>query len=92
MLGGHPTRVSSKFLGYHPKSRVSSKSLGCHPSFRICMDRNLFLLLSWEELKWWVNTSKRLVNDISGGRPCGAHSVVAKVEDYFKDQLSQPFD
>jgi hypothetical protein len=56
------------------------------------MDRNLFLPLSWEELKWWVNTSKRLVNDISGGRPCGAHSVVAKVEDYFKDQLSQPFD
>jgi hypothetical protein len=39
-----------------------------------------------------VNTAKRLVNDISGGRPCGAHSVVAKVEDYFKDQLSQPFD
>jgi hypothetical protein len=39
-----------------------------------------------------VNTSKRLVNDISGGRPCGVHSVVAKVEDYFKDQLSQPFD
>jgi hypothetical protein len=27
-----------------------------------------------------------------GGHPCGAHSVVAKVEDYFKDQLSQPFD
>jgi hypothetical protein len=52
------------------------------------MDRNLFLPLSWEELRWWVNTSKRLVNDISGGRPCGAHSVVAKVE----DQLSQPFD
>jgi hypothetical protein len=39
-----------------------------------------------------VNTSKRLVNDISGGHPCGAHSVVTKVEDYFKDQLSQPFD
>jgi hypothetical protein len=39
-----------------------------------------------------VNTSKRLVNDISGGRPCGAHSVVAKVEEYFKDQLSQPFN
>jgi hypothetical protein len=39
-----------------------------------------------------VDTSKRLVNDISGGRPCGAHSVVAKVENYFKDQLSQPFD
>jgi hypothetical protein len=56
------------------------------------MDRNLFLPLSWEELKWWVNTSKRLVNDISGGRPCGTHSVVAKVGDYFKDQLSQPFD
>jgi hypothetical protein len=56
------------------------------------MVRNLFLPLSWEELRWWVNTSKRLVNDISGGRPCGMHSVVAKVEDYFKDQLSQPFD
>jgi hypothetical protein len=27
-----------------------------------------------------------------GGRLCRAHSVVAKVEDYFKDQLSQPFD
>jgi hypothetical protein len=27
-----------------------------------------------------------------GGRPCGAHSVVAKVEEYFKDKLSQPFD
>jgi hypothetical protein len=24
--------------------------------------------------------------------PCGAHSVVTKVEDYFKDQLFQPFD
>jgi hypothetical protein len=56
------------------------------------MDKNLFLPLSWEELKWWVNTSKRLVNDISGGRPCSAHSIAAKVEDYFKDQLSQPFD
>jgi hypothetical protein len=51
------------------------------------MDRNLFLPLSWEELRWWMNTSKRLVNDISGGRPCGAHSVVTKVEDYFKAQL-----
>jgi hypothetical protein len=56
------------------------------------MDRNLFLPLNCEELRWWVNTSKRLVNDISGGRPCGAHSVVTKVEDYFKAQLSQPFD
>jgi hypothetical protein len=56
------------------------------------MDRNLFLPLSWEELKWWVNTSKRLMNDISRGRPCSAHNVVTKVEDYFKDQLSQSFD
>jgi hypothetical protein len=56
------------------------------------MDRNLFLPLNWGELKWWVNTAKRLVNDISGGRPYGAHSVVAKVEEYFKDKLSQPFD
>jgi hypothetical protein len=39
-----------------------------------------------------VNTTKRLVNDISGGRPCGAHSVVAKVEGHFKDKFSQPFD
>jgi hypothetical protein len=39
------------------------------------MDKNLFLPLSWEELKWWVNTSKRLVNDISGGRPCGAFDL-----------------
>jgi hypothetical protein len=48
------------------------------------MDRNLFLPLSWEELKWWVNTLKWLVNDISRRRPCGASSV-AKVEEYFKD-------
>jgi hypothetical protein len=39
-----------------------------------------------------VNIVKRLVNDISGGRPYGAYSVVAKVEEYFKDKLSQPFD
>jgi hypothetical protein len=39
-----------------------------------------------------MNTTKRLVNDISGGHPCGAHSVVAKVEEHFKDKLSQPFD
>jgi hypothetical protein len=56
------------------------------------MDMNLFLPLSWEELRWWVNTLKRLVNDISGGRPCGAHSVVTKVEDHFKTPLAQPFD
>jgi hypothetical protein len=56
------------------------------------MDKNLFLPFNWEELKWWVNTVKQLVNDISGGRPCGTHSVVAKVEEYFKDQLSQSFD
>jgi hypothetical protein len=56
------------------------------------MDKNLFLPFNWEELKWWVNTVKQLVNDISGGRPCGTHSVVSKVEEYFKDQLSQSFD
>jgi hypothetical protein len=39
-----------------------------------------------------MNTTKRLVNDISGGRPCSAHSIVAKMEDHFKDKLSQPFD
>jgi hypothetical protein len=31
------------------------------------MDKNLFLSLNWRELKWWVDTAKRLVNDISGG-------------------------
>jgi hypothetical protein len=56
------------------------------------MDRNLFLPLSWKELKWWVNTAKQLVNDISGRRPCGAHSVVAKVEEHFKDKFFQPFN
>jgi hypothetical protein len=33
------------------------------------MDRDSFLPLSWKELKWWVNTAKQLVNDISGGAP-----------------------
>jgi hypothetical protein len=39
-----------------------------------------------------MNTTKRLMNDISGGHPCAAHSIVAKVEEHFKDKLSQPFD
>jgi hypothetical protein len=56
------------------------------------MDRNLFLPLSWEELKWWVNTTKWLMDDISGESPCGVHSVVANVEEHFKDKFSQPFD
>jgi hypothetical protein len=56
------------------------------------MDRAPFLPTSWEDLRWWLNTTKRLVNDILRVRPCGAHSVVAKVEEYFKDKLSQPFD
>jgi hypothetical protein len=51
------------------------------------MDRNLFLPLSWEELKWWVNTAKRLVNDISEGRLCGVYSVMAKVEEHFKNNF-----
>jgi hypothetical protein len=29
---------------------------------------------------------------LRGGRPCGTHNVVAKVEEHFKDKLSQPFD
>jgi hypothetical protein len=44
------------------------------------MDRNLFLPHNWEDLKWWVNTAKRLLNDIVGGRSCVAQSVVIKVE------------
>jgi hypothetical protein len=31
------------------------------------MDRATFLPASWEDLRWWVNTAKRLMNDISGG-------------------------
>jgi hypothetical protein len=77
----HPYFSFIHILEDHPKPRISSK-------FRICMDRNLFLPLNWEDLRWWLNTTKRLVNDISGGRPCGAHSVVAKVEEHFKDKLS----
>ena len=56
------------------------------------MDRGLFLPHSWEDLRWWIVTAKRLINDISGGRPCGAHSVVAKVEGYFASKTSQSFD
>jgi hypothetical protein len=32
------------------------------------------------------------VNDISGGRPCGAGSVVAKVEEHFKGKTSKTFE
>jgi hypothetical protein len=57
-----------------------------------CMDRDLFLPISWEELKWWVNTGKRLVNDVSGGRLCIAQSVVIKVEGHLEGRTSQPFE
>jgi hypothetical protein len=56
------------------------------------MDRATFLPASWEDLRWWVNTAKRLVNDISGGHPCGARSVVAKVEGHFTGKVTQSFD
>jgi hypothetical protein len=56
------------------------------------MDRNLFLPLNWEELKWWVNTAKRLVNDVAGGRPCVAQSVVIKIERHLGGRTSQPFE
>jgi hypothetical protein len=56
------------------------------------MDKVPFLPTGWEDLRWWLNTTKWLVNDISERRPCSAHSVVAKVEEYFKDELPQPFD
>ena len=32
------------------------------------------------------------MNDMLGGRPCGAKSVVDKVEEYFKDKASKPFE
>jgi hypothetical protein len=56
------------------------------------MDRATFLPASWEDLRWWVNTAKRLVNDISGRHPCGTRSVVAKVEGHFTGKVTQPFD
>jgi hypothetical protein len=56
------------------------------------MDRNLFLPLSWDDLKWWVNTAKRLVNDVAGGRPYVAQSVVIKVERHLGGRISQPFE
>jgi hypothetical protein len=48
----------------------------------------LFLPLNWEELKWWVNIAKRLVNDVAGGRPC----VVIKVERHLGGRTSQLFE
>jgi hypothetical protein len=56
------------------------------------MDRNLFLPHNWEDLKWWVNTAKRLLNDIVGGRSCVAQSVVIKVERHLGGRTSQPFE
>jgi hypothetical protein len=56
------------------------------------MERDLFLPHTWDDLRWWVNTTKRLVNDISGGLPYGARSVVDKVEEYFKGKASKPFE
>ena len=56
------------------------------------VDRGPFLPASWEDLRWWVNIAKRLMNDISRGCPSGAHSVVAKVEGHFASKASKPFD
>jgi hypothetical protein len=39
-----------------------------------------------------VNTAKRLVNDVAGGRPCVAQSVVIKVERHLGSQIFQPFE
>jgi hypothetical protein len=41
---------------------------------------------------WWINSTKRLVNDVSRGRLCGARSVVAKVEEYFKGKASKSIE
>jgi hypothetical protein len=56
------------------------------------MDKNLFLPLNWEELKWWVNTAKGLVNDVAGGQPCVAQSMVIKVERHLGGRTSQLFE
>jgi hypothetical protein len=56
------------------------------------MERDLFLSYTWDDLRWWINTAKRLMNDISGERLCGARSVVDKVEEYFKGKASKPFE
>jgi hypothetical protein len=55
------------------------------------MERDLFLPHTWDDLRWWVIIAKPLTNDISGGRPCNARSMVAKVEEHFKGRASKPF-
>jgi hypothetical protein len=56
------------------------------------MDRDLFLPHSWEALRWWIVTAKRLINDISGGRPCNAKCLVAEVENHLEGKPSKPFE
>jgi hypothetical protein len=56
------------------------------------MDRDLFLPHSWEDLRWWIVTTKRLINDISGGRSCNAKCLVAEVERHLEGKISKPFE
>jgi hypothetical protein len=56
------------------------------------MERDLFLPHTWEDLRWWVVTAKRLTNDISGGRPYNAKCLVAKVEKHLEGKTSKPFE
>jgi hypothetical protein len=56
------------------------------------MDRDLFLPYSWEDLRWWIVTTKRLINDISGRRPCNAKCLVAEVERHLEDKIAKPFE
>jgi hypothetical protein len=37
-------------------------------------------------------TTKRLINDISGGRSCNAKCLVAEVERHLEGKISKPFE
>jgi hypothetical protein len=37
-------------------------------------------------------TTKRLINDISGRRPCNAKCLVAEVERHLEDKIAKPFE
>jgi hypothetical protein len=36
--------------------------------------------------------AKRLINDISGGRPCNAKYLVAEVKRHLEGKISKPFE
>jgi hypothetical protein len=44
------------------------------------MEMDFFLPYTWEDLRWWINITKGLINDIFGGRMCDARSLITKVK------------